>query len=55
MPLLRKRILPLRTMALRYIARNLNLFWKEEWDPELREVTEASDKILMILRKDYLK
>ena len=52
MPLLKIRLLPLRTIALRYIARNLELFWKEEWDPELQEVTEASDDILLDIRKD---
>ena len=52
MPLLKNRLLPLRTIALRYIARNLELFWKEEWDPELQEVTEASDDILLDIRKD---
>ena len=55
MPLLKKRLLPLRTVALRYIARNLELFWKKKWDPELQEITEASDDILLNLRKDYLK
>ena len=55
MPLLKNRLLPLRTIALRYIARNLELFWKKEWDPELQEITEASDDILLNLRKDYLK
>ena len=54
MPLLKNRPLPLRTIALRNIARNLELFWKEKWDPELQEVTEASDDILLNLRKDYL-
>ena len=52
MPLLRNRTLPLRTIALRYVARNLELFWKEEWDPELQEITEASDDILLNLRKN---
>ena len=33
----------LRTIALRYVARNLEFFWKEEWDPELQEFIEASD------------
>ena len=55
MPLLINRALSLRTITLRYIARNLELFWKEEWDPELQEVTEASDDILLDIRKDYLK
>ena len=55
MPLLKNRLLPLRTIALRYIARNLELFWKEEWDPELQEVTEASDDILLDIRKDSFK
>ena len=55
MPLLKNRLLPLRTITLRYIAKNLELFWKEEWDPELQEVTEASDDILLEIRKDYLK
>ena len=53
MPLLKNRLLPLRTISLRYIARNLELFWKEEWDPELQEVTEASDDILLDIRKEY--
>ena len=52
MPLLENRLLPLRTIALRYIARNLELFWKKKWDPELQEVTEVSDDILLNLRKD---
>ena len=52
MPLLKNRLLPLRTIVLRYIARNLELFWKEEWDPELQEVTEASDDILLDIRKN---
>ena len=51
MPLLKNRLLSLRTIALRYIARNLKLFWKEEWDPELQKVTEASDDILLDIRK----
>ena len=55
MPLLRNRMLPLRTITLRYIASNAELFWKEEWDPELQEVTEASDNILFNLRKNYFK
>ena len=54
MPLLKNRLLPLRTISLRYIARNLELFWKEEWDPHLQEVTEASDDILLDIRKEYL-
>ena len=54
MPLLKNRLLPLRTISLRYIARNLELFWNEEWDPELQEVTEASDDILLDIRKEYL-
>ena len=54
MPLLKNRLLLLRTISLRYIARNLELFWKEEWDPELQEVTEASDDILLDIRKKYL-
>ena len=54
MPLLKNRLLPLRTISLRYIARNLELFWKKEWDPELQEVTEASDDILLDIRKEYL-
>ena len=52
MPLLKNRLLPLCTIALTYIARNLELFWKKKWDPELQEVTEASDDILLNLRKD---
>ena len=52
MPLLKNRLLPLRTRALRYLARNLELFFKEEWDPELQELTEASDDILLNIRKD---
>ena len=55
MPLLINRLLPLRTITLRYVARNLELFWKEKWDPELQEVTEASDDILLNLRKNYFK
>ena len=55
MPLQKNQLLPLRTIALRYIVKNLELFWKEEWDPELQEVTEASDDILLKIRKDYLK
>ena len=55
MSLLKNRLLPLRTISLRYIARNLELFWKKKWDPELQEITEASDDILLNLRKDYLK
>ena len=54
MPLLKNRLLPLRTIALRYIARNLELFWKEEWKRELRKITEASDDILLDIRKDIL-
>ena len=53
MPLPKNRLLPLRTISLRYIARNLELFWNEEWDPELQEVTEASDDILLDIRKEY--
>ena len=53
MPLL-KNLLPLRTIALRYIARNLKLFWKKKWKRELRKITEASDDILLDIRKDYL-
>ena len=52
MPLLKNRLLPLRTITLRYIARNIELYWKEKWDPELQEVTEASDDILLEMRKD---
>ena len=55
MPLLRSRVLSLHTLTLRKVARNLNLFWKEEWDPELQKVTEASDDILLNLRKNYHK
>ena len=35
MPLLKNRLLSLNTIALRYIARNLELFRKKKWDPEL--------------------
>ena len=52
MPPLKYRLLPLRTIALRNIARNLELFWKKKWDPELQDVTEASDDILLNLRKN---
>ena len=55
MPLLRNRMLPLRTLTLRYIARNVELFWKEEWDLELLQITETSDDILLDLRKRYYK
>ena len=54
MPLLKNRMLPLRIITLRYIAINIELFWKEEWNPELQEITERSDDILLNLRKDYL-
>ena len=47
-------MLPLRTIALRYIARNLHLFWKEKWNPELLKITRASDDILLNLRENYL-
>ena len=53
MPLL-KNLLPLRTIALRYIARNLELFWKRKWKRELRKITKASDDILLDIRKNYL-
>ena len=53
MPLL-KNLLPLRTMTLRYVARNLKLFWKEEWKREVRKITKVSDDILLDIRKDYL-
>ena len=53
MPLL-KNLLPLRTIALRYIARNLKLLWKKEWNRELRKITKASDAILLNIRKTYL-
>ena len=54
MSLLKDRLLSLRTITLRYIARNLILFWKKKWDRELLEVTKASDDILLNLRKNYL-
>ena len=53
MPLLKNRMLPLRTITLRYVASNLKLFWKKECDPELQEITEASDDILLNIRKNY--
>ena len=55
MSLLKNRLLPLRTITLRYIARNLELFWKKKWDPELLKITKASDDILLNLRKNELK
>ena len=55
MSLLKNRLLPLRTITLIYIARNLELFWKKKWDPELLKITKASDDILLNLRKNELK
>ena len=51
MPLLKNRVLPLRTITQTCVVRNMNKFWKEEWNPELKKITEASDDILMNLRK----
>ena len=53
MPLLRNRMLPLRTITQTYVARNIYRFWKEEWNPELEKITEASDYILINLRKSH--
>ena len=55
MPLLRNRVLPLHTVTLRNIAKKLDVFWKEEWDSELQEITETLDDILLNLRKNYFK
>ena len=54
MPPVKGLMLPLRTIALRCVARDLKIFWNEEWDPELQEVTEVSDHILLDLRKDFM-
>ena len=53
MPLLRKGMLPLYTIAQTYVVRNIDKFWKEEWNPELEKITEASDDILINLRKSH--
>ena len=53
MPLLRKRMLSLYTIAETYVIRNIDKLWKEEWNPELEKITEASDDILMNLRKSH--
>ena len=55
MPLLKNRMLPLRTITQTCIVRNMDRFWKEEWNPELEKITEASDVILMNLRKSFIE
>ena len=55
MPLPRNLMLPLRTLTLRCIAKNVTLFWKKEWDPGLLRATKASDDILLNIRKNYYK
>ena len=40
------------TISLRCVARNMKIFWKKEWDPELEKITELSDEILLRLRKN---
>ena len=54
MPQLKNRVLSLCTISLRYVARNIEIFWKKEWDPELEKITELSDEILLCLRKNYI-
>ena len=54
MPLLKNRMLPLSTITQTCVVRNTSRFWKEEWNLELEKITEASDDILMNLRKSYL-
>ena len=53
MPLLRNRMLSLRTITQTYVFRNMEKFWKEEWNSELMKITEASDDILMNIRKRH--
>ena len=55
MPLLRNRPLTLRTSSVRYIARNIETFWNEEWDAELKKITKLSDAIVFNIRKKYNK
>ena len=55
MPLLKNRMLSLRTITQTCIVRNMDRFWKEEWNPELEKITEASDVILMNLRKSFIE
>ena len=55
MPLLKNRVLSLRTIARTCVVKNLDKFWKEEWNPELKKITEASDDILINLRKNFIK
>ena len=54
MPQLKNRVLSLCTMSLRCVARNIEIFWKKEWDPELEKITELSDEISLRLRKNYI-
>ena len=53
MPTLRNRVLPLRAITQTCVVRNMVKFWKEEWNTELEKITEASDEILMNLRKSH--
>ena len=55
MPLLKNRVLPLSTSSVRYIARNIEQYWKEEWDPELKRITKLSDAIMFKIRKELNK
>ena len=55
MPLLKKRMLSLRAIAQTCVVRNMDTFWKEEWNPELEKITDASDDILMNLRKNCIE
>ena len=55
MPLLRNRPLTLRTSSVRYIARNIETFWNEEWDAGLKKITKLSDAIVFNIRKKYNK
>ena len=54
MPLRVNKVFSLRTISLRSVTRNMKLHWKKEWDPELENITEVSDEILLDLRKNII-
>ena len=54
MPLRVNKVFSLWTISLRSVARNMELHWKKEWDPELVKITKVSDEILLDLRKNVI-
>ena len=54
MPLRVNKVFSLWTISLGSVARNMELHWKKEWDPELVKITKVSDEILLDLRKNVI-